>query len=75
VQAVKVANAERDVIGRFNRLNDTRRKMMLQERLLDESLEMAYHNTIELSVGLTLLLAAQAWATLPWATLPSSSIT
>lgn len=60
VQAVKVANAERDVIGRFNRLNDTRRKMMLQERLLDESLEMAYHNTIELSVGLTLLLAAQA---------------
>ena len=62
VQAVKVANAERDVIGHFRELNDTRRKTMLRDRLFTEFLYSISDNAASFGIGITLLLAAQAMA-------------
>jgi ATP-binding cassette, subfamily B, bacterial len=62
VQAVKVANAEKDVIGHFRTLNDARRKTMLRDRLFGELLESISDNAVSFGVGITLLLAAQAMA-------------
>ena len=62
VQAVKVANAEKDVIGHFRGLNDTRRKAMLRDRLFTEFLWSISDNAASFGIGITLLLAAQAMA-------------
>jgi ATP-binding cassette, subfamily B, bacterial len=62
VQAVKVANAEEDVIGHFRTLNDTRRKAMLRDRLFGELLGSISDNAVSFGIGVTLLLAAQAMA-------------
>ncbi len=62
VQAVKVANAEKDVIGHFRTLNDVRRKTMLRDRLFAELLASISDNAVSFGVGITLLLAAQAMA-------------
>ena len=62
VQAVKVANAEKDVIGHFRGLNDTRRKTMLRDRLFTEFLYSISDNAASFGIGITLLLAAQAMA-------------
>ncbi len=61
-QAVKIANAERDVIGQFRRLNDTRRKLMLKDRLFSELLHSISDNAVTFGIGVTLLLAGQAMA-------------
>ncbi len=62
VQAVKVANAEKDVISHFRDLNDTRRKAMLRDRLFGELLGAISDNAVSFGIGVTLLLAAQAMA-------------
>jgi ATP-binding cassette subfamily B protein len=62
VQAVKVANAEKDVIGHFRTLNDVRRKTMLRDRLFGELLGSISDNAVSFGIGITLLLAAQAMA-------------
>lgn len=62
VQAVKVANAEKDVIGHFRTLNDVRRKAMLRDRLFSELLWSISDNAVSFGIGVTLLLAAQAMA-------------
>jgi len=62
VQAVKVANAEKDVIGHFRTLNDARRKAMLRDRLFGELLGSISDNAVSFGIGITLLLAAQAMA-------------
>ncbi len=59
-QAVKVANAEKDVIGHFRKLNNTRRKLMLKDRLFSELLHSISDNAVTFGVGITLLLAGQA---------------
>lgn len=61
-QAVKVANAERDVIGQFRKLNNVRRKMMLKDRLFSELLYSISDNAVTFGIGVTLLLAGQAMA-------------
>lgn len=61
-QAVKVANAEKDVIGHFRKLNNTRRKLMLKDRLFSELLHSISDNAVTFGVGITLLLAGQAMA-------------
>ncbi len=61
-QAVKVANAEKDVIGHFRKLNDTRRKVMLRDRLFNELLHSIFDNAATFGIGVTLLLAGQAMA-------------
>ncbi len=62
VQAVKVANAERNVIGHLRALNDTRRKTMLRDRLFGELLRSITDNAVTFGIGVTLLLAGQAMA-------------
>ncbi len=60
VQAVKVATAEKNVIGHFDRLNEERRQLTLRERLFDQILDSLYRNTGSLGTGVILILAGQA---------------
>ena len=60
VQAVKVANAEKHVIGHFYKLNDERRRLTLKERLFNEVLDSLYRNTSTLGTGIILILAGQS---------------
>ncbi len=60
VQAVKVAAAEKNVIGRFHELNDERRRLSLRERLFDEVLDSVWRNTANLGTGVVFILAGQA---------------
>ncbi|TMD63001.1 MAG: ABC transporter ATP-binding protein [Chloroflexi bacterium] len=62
VQAVKIAHAERDVIGHFRSLNDMRRKTMVRDRLFGELLESISDSAVTFGIGITLLLAGQAMA-------------
>jgi ATP-binding cassette, subfamily B, bacterial len=63
VQAVKVATAEEDVIGRFNELNDDRRRLALRDRLFNEILNSIFRNSSNLSTGVILILAGGAMQT------------
>jgi len=58
VQAVKVAGAEEQVIHYFGRLNDTRRRAALKDRLFEELLMSIASNMSNAGVGLILLVAA-----------------
>jgi ATP-binding cassette subfamily B protein len=60
VQAVKVATAEKQVIGRFHTLNDQRRKFAVRERLFDDILGSIYRNTSTLGTGVILILVGQS---------------
>ena len=60
VQAIKVANAEDRIIGRFNVLNERRRQTALSDRLFNEILGSIFRNSGTLGTGLVLLLAAQS---------------
>ena len=63
VQAVKVANAEKNVIRRFDTLNNERRRLTLRERLFEQVLNSLYRNTGNLSTGLILILVGQSMRT------------
>ncbi|TMV50882.1 ABC transporter ATP-binding protein [Paenibacillus mesophilus] len=60
VQAIQVAGAEARVIDRFRTLNDQRRSAMLKDKLLNQTLDSVFSNTVNLGTGLILLLGAQA---------------
>ncbi len=60
VQAVKVATAEEGVIGRFQELNDERRRLALRDRLFNEILRSIFNNATQLGTGVILILAGQA---------------
>jgi ATP-binding cassette subfamily B protein len=60
VQAVKVAGAEKNVIGYFNTLNETRRVLTIREKLFDEVLGSIYRNTSTLGTGIILILVGQS---------------
>lgn len=62
VQAVKVANAERDIVGHFRTLNEARRRAMLRTRLFRELLYSISDNAVTFGIGVILLLTAQAMA-------------
>jgi ATP-binding cassette subfamily B protein len=57
-QSVKVAGAEKHMLARFSSLNDVRRSMMVKDRTLTAVLEATFRNTVNISTGLILLLAA-----------------
>jgi ATP-binding cassette subfamily B protein len=59
VQAVKVTTAEERVIERFRALNETRRKAGLKDRVFNALLDSIYRDTINMGIGLILLLAGQ----------------
>ncbi len=63
VQAIKVAAAEAPVIQRFAEINEVRRKASLKDRLLSELLDSFNVNTVNLAVGVILLMAAQTMRT------------
>jgi ATP-binding cassette subfamily B protein len=60
VQAIQVAGAEARVIRRFRALNDQRRGAMLKDKLLTQTVDSVFSNTVNLGTGLILLLGAQA---------------
>jgi ATP-binding cassette subfamily B protein len=57
VQAVKVATAEENVIRHFEDLNEKRRQASLKDTLLSEMMFMIFKSTINLGIGIVLLLA------------------
>jgi ATP-binding cassette subfamily B protein len=60
VQAVKVAAAEKNVIGHFHTLNDERRKLTVREKLFDDVLGSIYRNTSTFGTGVILILVGQS---------------
>ncbi len=63
VQAVKVASAEKNVIGHFHKINDERRVLTVREKLFDEVLGSLYRNTSTLGTGVILVLVGQSMRT------------
>ncbi len=59
-QAVKVATAEKQVIGHFHRLNEERRKFTVRERVFDDILGSVYRNTSTFGTGVILILVGQS---------------
>ncbi len=59
VQAVKVANAGTGITGQLEILNETRRKAALKDTLFSELLHTAFRSTIEISMGIILIMAGQ----------------
>ncbi|SFT26503.1 ABC transporter ATP-binding protein [Paenibacillus sp. BC26] len=59
VQAIQIAGAEERVIERFRKFNDTRRQTMLKDKLMGEVLDSIFTNSVNLGIGLILLLAGQ----------------
>ena len=58
VQSIKVAGAERSMIGHFRRLNDARRIVMVKDKVLTAMLESVFWNTLSVGTGLILIVAA-----------------
>ena len=60
VQAVKVASAESRVVAHFRELSAARRKAALKDHLLTALLDSFNVNTVNLGMGLILILAARS---------------
>jgi len=58
IQAVKVTNSEEPVLGRFEALNEKRRRAALRDTLFTELLETVNTNMIHVATGITLLMVA-----------------
>src|SRR5512142_2656072 len=58
-QAVKVATAEADVMARFARLNENRRKAAITDRLYMAFIESTIWNFVNIVTGVILLLVAR----------------
>lgn len=56
IQSVKVANANSSVSRRFGKLNEERRKAALKDSLFSQLLQTSFRSTIEISVGIILLV-------------------
>jgi ATP-binding cassette subfamily B protein len=59
-QAIKVATAEANVLERFSRLNENRRKAAITDRLYMAFVESSIWNFINIVTGVILLLVAQS---------------
>lgn len=59
-QAVKVATAESNVLARFARLNDSRRKAAIRDRLYMAFVESAVWNFVNIVTGIILLMVAHS---------------
>ncbi len=60
VQSIKVAAAEKHVIGHYRKLGDERRRAMLKDRLLNQFLDSIGSSAVSLGTGAILLLSASA---------------
>ncbi|MBX3059154.1 MAG: ABC transporter ATP-binding protein [Anaerolineae bacterium] len=59
-QALKVAHAEERIVARFRAQNERRKEAMVKDRLLAQVVEAFSNGTVDMGVGLILLLVAQA---------------
>jgi ATP-binding cassette subfamily B protein len=59
-QALKVGNAEERIVAYFHQLNDRRRQTMVKDKLLSQLISALSYGTIDVGMGLILLLAARA---------------
>jgi ATP-binding cassette, subfamily B, bacterial len=62
VQSIRVAGAEQSTLAHFRRLNDQRRKDMVRDRVLTATLESVFWNTVNIGIGLILILGASSMA-------------
>jgi ATP-binding cassette subfamily B protein len=60
VQAIKVANAERDIAGHFHDLNDARRKAEVRTRVIQNLIDSTFSLTATFGISVVLLLSGQA---------------
>ncbi len=60
VQAIQVNNAEQRIVSRFAAYNERRRKSALKDRAFTEVLNSLFRHSVNLGVGVVLLMAAQA---------------
>ncbi len=60
VQAVKVASAEAQVIGRFHEVNDHRRRAAQKDNLLTQMMGAIFGNVVNVGTGVILVLSARA---------------
>lgn len=63
VQAVKVATAEKPVIEQFRKLNETRKKLAIRDRLFHEILHSLFRNSVNVGTGIVLILASKEMQT------------
>lgn len=59
-QAIKVAGAEAQVVAHFRALSEARRRAALKDQLLSSLLDSFNVNTVNLGIGLILMLSASA---------------
>ncbi len=62
VQAIKVADAERDTMHHFGRLNEVRRRTSVRKGVFWAMFQSASDNVGDIAVGIMVLLAGQAMA-------------
>lgn len=60
VQAIQVNNAEKRIAGRFTEYNEERRKSALKDRVFTELLDSLFRHSVDLGVGIILLMASPA---------------
>ncbi len=58
-QALKVGNAEERIVAHFRTLNARRQETMIKDRLISEFVNVLSNGTVDLGMGLILLLAAR----------------
>jgi ATP-binding cassette, subfamily B, bacterial len=62
VQAVKIANAEHEVIGHLHMLNNVRRKAVVQAKVFGDLISSISDYAVTFGIGVILLMAGQAMA-------------
>jgi ATP-binding cassette subfamily B protein len=60
IQAIKVANAEGNVLAQFRRLNERRKVAAIRDKLFNQVLDSLFINTANLGVGIILIFIAEA---------------
>lgn len=60
VQSIKAASANRNVMARFREINEVRGQTALRDSLLTQILDTVNYNTVNIALGLMLLIAASA---------------
>ncbi|CAN5479124.1 MAG: ABC transporter ATP-binding protein [Acidimicrobiia bacterium] len=62
VQSIRVAGAEASTLRHFRELNDQRRRDMVRDRVLTAMLESVFWNSVNIGVGLILIIGASSMA-------------
>ncbi len=62
VQAIKVVNAEQDILTNLKSLNETRRQAAVKDSVIMEVMHAFYHTVIVLGIGIVLILVSSSMA-------------